>query len=124
MHQDTKTHIHTVQHLCWRYQSFYGHYFLLETFALLTLCSSNPSPTPSVSTHAAPQAARLSTDELAGERPHSVPVFIYAICLAYANTLALHHPVAGEMTKYSIVYWHLVLPWKQDAKVDINLQNL
>lgn len=112
MHQDTKTHIHTVQHLCWRYQSFYGHYFLLETFALLTLCSSNPSPTPSVSTHAAPQAARLSTDELAGERPHSVPVFIYAICLAYANT------------QYSIVYWHLVLPWKQDAKVDINLQNL
>lgn len=67
---------------------------------------------------------RLSTDELAGERPHSVPVFIYAICLAYANTLALHRPVAGEMTKYSIVYWHLVLPWKQDAKVDINLQNL
>lgn len=124
MHQDTKTHIHTVQHLCWRYQSFYGHYFLLETFALLTLCSSNPSPTPSVSTHAAPQAARLSTDELAGERPHSVPVFIYAICLAYANTLALHRPVAREMTKYSIVYWHLVLPWKQDAKVDINLQNL
>lgn len=122
VHQDTKTHIHARSAASVLEISVF-------LWALLPPRNSRPSysvlsyqsPTPSVSTHAAPQAARLSTDKLAGERPHSLIVLIYAICLAYA--IALHRPVAREMTKYSIAYWHPVLPWKQDAKVD-NVQKL
>lgn len=124
VHQDTKTHIHTRSAASVLEISVFLWALLpprnsRPSYSVL----SYPSPPPSVSTHAAPQAARLSTDELAGERPHSLPVLIYAICFAYAIALTLRRPVAREMTKYSIAYWHPVLPWKQDAKVD-NLQKL
>lgn len=123
VHQDTKTHKHTRSA---------ASVLEISVFLWALLPPRNSRPSYSVLSYQSPTRVfpltlllrRLSTDELAGERPHSLPVLICAICLAYAIALALHRPVAREMTKYSIAYWHPVLPWKQDAKVDINLQKL
>ena len=54
-------------------------------------------------------------------------VLIYAVRLAYANTTVVLHPISTEkqclLKMDTVQYLHpltqTVLPWRQDAKVDI-----